>query len=459
MATKGFITDDFMLGSRTARRLYHEVAKELPIIDYHCHLSPAMIAQDHIFHDAYDLFFGGDHYKWRAMRSCGVSEEYVTGDAEGFLKWREWSRTLPLLFGNPLYHWTHLELLRYFKIDEPLCEENCAEVWQICNSHLTDDDFRARGLIRRSNVELLCTTDDPKDDLAHHAALASFETRVLPTFRPDKAVEIGQDSFLPYLAEIGVSTYHGLLGWLDERVAHFHRHGCRLSDHALESVPSALGDAAAVFDKRVGGAALTAEEVDVFRTALLRFLASRYTERGWVMQLRMGVLRNNNTKMYRALGADAGFDSMGDREVARPLARLLDLLSQDGSLPKTILYSLNPKDTYSLATLMGCFQGDGVPGKLQLGSGWWFNDQRDGMEAQIAALANLGALGTFVGMMTDSRSFVSYPRHEYFRRILCNWIGTRVDAMEYPNDHAMLDRIVRGICYENAKHYFGFDGV
>ncbi len=453
---KGFITDDFMLHSKTAKRLYHEVAEGLPIIDYHCHLQPEKMAENYQFRDTYDLFLGGDHYKWRQMRSNGVPEEYITGDADGLEKWKMWSKTLPLLIGNPLYHWTHLELLRYFKVDEPLTEHNCEEVWKICNACLTDDDYRAKGLVKRSNVETICTTDDPSDTLEHHEALADFSTRVLPTFRPDKAVEITKETFLPYIEKIGVRSYAELLLWLSARIDYFHAHGCRLSDHALEAVPAATGDAAAVFENRLNGKELTAHEADVFRTAVLKHCAAEYVKRGWAMQLHIGALRNNNTKMYRLLGADTGFDSVNDREIAADLARFLDTLAVDDCLPKTILYTLNPKDNYVLGTVMGCFQSAPTAGKIQFGSGWWFNDQRDGMEGQMQALANLGVLSHFVGMLTDSRSFVSYTRHEYFRRIFCNLIGKWVDDGEYPNDREMLDRIVRGVCYENAKRYFAF---
>ena len=456
MKVKGFITDDFMLRSKTAKRLYHDFAEGLPIIDYHCHLQPKQIAENYRFRDAYDLFLGGDHYKWRQMRSNGVPEEFITGNEDGFLKWKRWSATLPLLIGNPLYHWTHLELLRYFGISAPLTEANCEEVWRICNAALARDDFRAQALITRSNVEALCTTDDPADTLEYHEQMAGFSTLILPTFRPDKAVEIGKETFLPYIEKIGVKTYEGLLAWLGERIAFFHAHGCRLSDHALEAAPCTVGNAAEVFEKRVNGGEITEREADIFRTAVLKFCASEYVKRDWTMQLHIGALRNNNTKMYRLLGADTGFDSVNDREIAADLAGFLDTLAIDDCLPKTILYTLNPKDNYVLGTIMGCFQSAPTAGKIQFGSGWWFNDQRDGMEGQMQALANLGNLSRFVGMLTDSRSFVSYPRHEYFRRIFCNLIGTWVDNGEYPNDREMLGRIVRGVCYENARDYFKF---
>ncbi len=453
---KGFITEDFMLNTKTARRLYHEYAEGLPIIDYHCHLQPKMIADNYQFRDTYDLFLGGDHYKWRQMRSNGIPEEYITGDRDGLEKWKMWSKTLPLLIGNPLYHWTHLELLRYFDVKEPLTEDNCEEIFRICNEKLATDAFRAQALIRRSNVETICTTDDPLDTLEYHEALRSFETKVLPTFRPDKAVEIGKDTFLPYLEKTGVKTYSELLTWLTDRVEFFHTHGCRLSDHGLEAAPCTVGDAAAVFEKRVNGEEISAREADIFRTAVLKHLAAEYVKRNWTMQLHIGALRNNNTKMYRLLGADTGFDSLNDSEIASNLAGFLDILAMDDCLPKTILYTLNPKDNYVLATIMGCFQSAPTAGKIQFGSGWWFNDQRDGMEGQMQALGNLGILGRFIGMLTDSRSFVSYPRHEYFRRILCNLIGKWVENGEYPNDGKHLKQIVEGICYKNAKEYFAF---
>ena len=456
MAKKGFITNDFMLYSKTARRLYHEYAEHLPIIDYHCHLQPRMIAENYRFRDTYDLFLGGDHYKWRQMRSNGVPEEYITGAADPLEKWKMWSKTLPLLIGNPLYHWTHLELLRYFHIDEPLTEDNCEAIYRVCNDYLAKESYSAQGLIRQSNVEALCTTDDPADTLEWHEALDGFSTRILPTFRPDKAVEIGKETFLPYLKSIGIDTYDGLLRWLSARIEYFHNHGCRLSDHALEAAPSTVGDAAAVFEKRVNGEEITEREADIFRTAVLKHCAAEYVARGWTMQLHIGALRNNNTKMYRLLGADTGYDSVNDREIAADLAKFLDTLAIDDCLPKTILYTLNPKDNYVLGTIMGCFQSAPTAGKIQFGSGWWFNDQRDGMEGQMQALGNLGILSRFVGMLTDSRSFVSYPRHEYFRRIFCNLIGNWVDRGEYPNDPKMLERIVRGVCYENAKNYFEF---
>ena len=451
-----FLTDDFMLKNKVAKKLYHGYAKELPIIDYHCHLNPEMIAKDYKFKNAYDLFLGGDHYKWRQMRTFGIDEEYITGSAPDFDKFMAFAKTMPYLIGNPLYHWTHLELLRYFGIDETLTPESAKGIWDKCNEMLSDDSFSAKNLIRRSNVEALCTTDDPVDTLEFHEELKSFETKVLPTFRPDKAVEIGKETFVPYIENIGIKSFSALLDWLTERIEFFHKMGCRLSDHALEAVPFSLGDADKVFDKKMAGGELTEQEVDIFRTAVLKHCAKEYTRLGWTMQLHIGALRNNNRKMYEKMGADVGFDSINDLCIAEKLSAFLGELDFNSALPKTILYTLNPKDNYVLGTMLGNFQQGPVSGKIQFGSGWWFNDNRDGMEAQMQAFANLSLLGKFVGMLTDSRSFVSYPRHEYFRRILCNLVGKWVEEGEYPEDEKYLKEIIEGISYKNAKEYFGF---
>ena len=447
-----------MLRGDTARRLYFEYAESMPIIDYHCHLSPAEIARDHRFADAHELFLGGDHYKWRQMRSNGVPEEYITGNADRYEKWRAFAATLPLLIGNPIYHWTALELKRYFDVDEPLCESNAREIWDHCNRLLATDGFSARALIARSNVETVCTTDDPADSLEHHRAIAAdrFSTNVLPTFRPDRLVAIDKPGFAEYLAANGLDSLDRILSWVSKRADFFHANGCRLSDHAFEYVPFATGDARSALEKKLSGGSLTAEEIDSYKTAVLSACAKKYVELGWTMQLHIGVMRNNNRRMFERIGADTGFDSINDLAIAEKLSRFLDHLEYRDSLPRTILYTLNPKDNYVIGSMIGNFQSAPTAGKLQFGSGWWFNDNRDGMEAQLRALGNLGALGRFVGMLTDSRSFVSYPRHEYFRRILCNLIGEWVDAGEYPNHPESLERIVRGICYNNAKEYFNF---
>ncbi len=453
-----FIDGNFMLRGETAKQLYHTFAEGQPIIDYHCHLSPKLIAEDHRFADITELMLSGDHYKWRALRSFGVEEKFITGDAGSYEKFRAYAEVIPYCIGNPLYHWTHLELKRYFGIDECLTPDTAQNIYDRCTGMLTQPEFSARGLIKSSGVELLCTTDDPADDLAYHKQIkeSGYSVRVLPAFRPDKAVNINKETFLPYIRQTGAATYSELLVWLRSRIEFFHTTGCRLADHGLDRIPYSEGDPAAVFAAAMRGEGLTDTEVQVYQTALLRFFAREYSARGWCMQLHFGALRNNNSVMFKKLGPDTGFDAINDNKVAEPLARLLDSIEAEDALPRTILYSLNPNDNYTIAALMGCYQKAPVHSKLQLGSGWWFNDQRDGMEAQLRTYANLGTLGSFVGMLTDSRSFISYTRHEYFRRILCNLIGGWVDAGEYPWDEAALGEIIRGILYENAKKYFNF---
>lgn len=454
----GIINENFMLKNKTARRLYDDFAKALPIIDYHCHLSPQMIAEDYCFKNAYDLFLGGDHYKWRQMRSNGIDEKMITGDGDEYEKWQGFAKTLPKLIGNPIYHWTSLELKRYFDIDIPLSEKTAKEIWDECNERIKTKDFSAQRLIERSNVEIICTTDDPADDLKYHRQIREqgFKTRVLPTFRPDKAVNIEKEEFIPYMTANGLDSFEKLTKWLEERISFFHENGCRLSDHALEYVPFENGDAKAVFEKRLSGQKLTLCEVDAFKTEILKLCAANYTTLGWTMQLHIGALRNNNTKMFDLLGADTGFDSINDLCIAEKLSAFMNSLELCDVLPKTILYVLNPKDNYVIGTMLGNFQKGPAAGKIQFGSGWWFNDNCDGMEEQLKALANLGVLGNFVGMLTDSRSFVSYPRHEYFRRIFCNLIGRWIEEGEYPEDYDALRQIVEGVCYKNAKRYFEF---
>lgn len=451
----GFINDNFMLRTNSARKLY-DFAKDLPIIDYHCHLEPKKIAEDYKFKNAYELFLGGDHYKWRQMRTNGIDEEYITGNADDYEKFEAFAKTMPYLIGNPLYHWTHLELKRYFDIDDTLSEKTCKDIWDKCNLMLATDEFSAKNLIKRSNVEVICTTDDPKDDLAYHKELKGFSAKVLPTFRPDKAVEISKPGFSEYISEINIKSFDELLNWITSRVEFFNEIGCRLSDHALEYVPFAIGDAKAVFDKKMNGGEISINEEQIYKTAVLSHCATLYSKLGWTMQLHIGALRNNNTKMFKRSGPDIGFDSINDLCIAEPLSRFLDNLEITDNLPKTILYTLNPKDNYVIGAMIGNFQKAPTAGKIQFGSGWWFNDQRDGMVAQMTSLANLGMLSRFVGMLTDSRSFVSYPRHEYFRRILCNLIGEWVENGEYPEDYETLEKIIKGICYNNAKEYFNF---
>ena len=449
------INDNFMIKSETGKKLYAMV-KDLPIIDYHCHLSPKQIAEDYKFRNAFDLFLGGDHYKWRQLRTNGIPEELITGNGDEYEKFKAFAATMPMLIGNPLYHWTHLELKRYFDIDEHLNEDTCEMIWNICNEKLAQPEFSAQNLIKRSNVEVICTTDDPADTLEYHAQMKDFSTKILPTFRPDKAVEIANDTFIPYIEMIGVKTYEELVEWIKARIEFFASMGCRLSDHAMGYVPFATGDAAAAFEKRMNGEELTQYEIDSFKTALFKVCAKEYSRLGWTMQIHIGALRNNNKRMFEKLGPDTGFDSMNDLSIAEPLSAFMNSLEYDDCLPKTILYTLNPKDNYVLGTMLGNFQKAPTAGKIQFGSGWWFNDQRDGMVDQMRSLANLGMISRFVGMLTDSRSFVSYPRHEYFRRILCNLIGTWVDDGEYPADMKALEKIVSGICYYNAKSYFNF---
>ncbi len=455
---KTIINDDFLLKTATAKELYHNFAENQPIIDYHCHLNPAWIAEDHRFSDIGELMLAGDHYKWRAMRSFGTDEKYVTGDASWREKFKALAKTLQFAIGNPLYHWTHLELKRYFGIDEALTEKNADEIFDTCSALLQKDGFSAKGLIKRSNVEVVCTTDDPIDTLEYHKQIreSGFNVKVIPAFRPDKAVNIHKDTFIPYIEAAGVKSYDELKKWLISRIDFFHESGCRLSDHGLDFIPYANGNAAEIFDKAMDKKALTDEEIQAYMTDLLLFFGREYAKRNWCMQIHVGAIRNNNTKMYKLLGADTGFDSIADNSIAAPLARIMDTLDSEDMLPKTILYSLNPNDNYALATLMGCFQKAPFKSKIQLGSGWWFNDQKDGMEAQLKAYGNLGILGCFVGMLTDSRSFISYPRHEYFRRILCNLLGEWVEDGLYPNDTEALEKIVKGISYNNAKEYFGY---
>ena len=454
---KTIINDNFILEGETARKLY-KIARDLPIIDYHCHLDPKLIAIDYQFDNLGELFLGGDHYKWRMMRSFGIDEEYITGNASYKDKFRAFAKALSFAIGNPLYHWTHLELKAYFGIDESLTEDNADEIYEKCTAMLKTKEFSCRNLIKNSNVEVVCTTDDPIDTLCYHDQIkeSGYSVKVLPAFRPDKAVNIHKETFLPYIEKTGVKSYAELKSWLLSRIDFFHEKGCRLSDHGLDFIPYATGNAGAIFDKAIKGEALTNEEISAYMTDLLVFFAREYNKRSWCMQIHVGAIRNNNTRMYKKLGPDTGYDSITETNLAENLARLMDALEMTNELPRTILYSLNPKDNYVLGTLMGCFQGSGIGSKIQLGSGWWFNDQKDGMEEQLKVLGNLGVLGCFVGMLTDSRSFVSYTRHDYFRRILCNLIGSWVEKGLYAKDEKMLEKIIRGISYENAKNYFNF---
>ena len=454
--------NDFMLSTKTAQVLYHTIAADLPMIDYHCHLSAKEIYEDRRFQNITKLWLEGDHYKWRLMRSFGVEEKYITGEANDKEKFLKWVEALETAIGNPLYHWSHLELQNYFGFDSIICRENSESIWNLCSKKLAREDFSARNLILRSGVEVICTTDDPADTLAWHKKLreSDFAVKVLPSFRPDKALGIEKADFTAYLEKLGyITSFASLKEVLKARLDYFVSLGCKVSDHGLAAVPFAPADEAeieAIFQKRLKGILPTAPEEQKFKTALLLFLGREYAARDMVMQLHFGVMRDINTRVYAALGADAGIDAIGDAVSMKDLAAFLNALEKTGELPKTILYSLNGNDNAALMSVIGAFQGGGVKGKVQLGSAWWFQDHERGMRAQLKALAAQGHLATFVGMLTDSRSFLSYARHEYFRRILCDVVGTWVEEGKYPDDERLLNTIIRGICYENAKKYFGF---
>ncbi|HEX7057111.1 MAG TPA: glucuronate isomerase [Bacilli bacterium] len=467
---KQFLDDRFLLTNDTAVALFQNYAQNQPIIDYHCHLSPQEIYHDKQFRNLAEVWLYGDHYKWRAMRANGVAECLVTG-GEGvsdYDRFVAWAKTVPATLGNPLFHWSHLELQRIFGIDELINEENAPQIWAKANTKLNEPGFSVRDLIRRANVEVLCTTDDPADSLEYHVKLkeaADLGFRVLPSFRPDKALEINRKTFLPWIKRLGeaaggdIASYADLLQALDARLDFFHRVGGRISDHALDYVPYAEAteaQAAEVFAKALRGESISREEENRYKTYTLLFLGRRYAELNWTMQLHINAHRNNNTRMFAKLGPDTGYDSIHDNLIAEPLTRLLDKLDQDDALPRTILYSLNARDNDVLASLIGSFQGGGIPGKMQLGAAWWFNDTKGGMLKQMNALAENGLLSRFVGMLTDSRSFLSYTRHEYFRRILCSLLGEWAENGEAPNDLAWLGGIVADICYGNAKRYFQF---
>ena len=455
---KFFKNDKFMLRDDLAYTLYQRV-KDLPIIDYHCHIPPEQIANDHRFSGITELMLGGDHYKWRAMRSFGIDEELITGNGPDWDKFLAFASMLPWAIGNPLIHWTQLELQKYFGIDDMLTPETAREIYDKANALLASDGYTARGLIEQSNVEVICTTDDPADDLRYHKVIreSGMKTLVLPAFRPDKAVNIHKPTFLPYIEATGAKTYADLLDWLRSRIDYFHENGCRLSDHGVDFVPYAEGDPAPIFKKAIKGGKITPEEAEIYQCAVIQFCAREYAKRGWTLQIHSGAVRNNNERMFRKLGPDTGFDSINDPRIAENVNRLLNSLDKTDELPRTILYSLNPNDNYTLATCMGNFQKGPTRSKIQLGSGWWFNDQKDGMIAQLRSFASLGVLGCFIGMLTDSRSFVSYTRHDYFRRILCSLLSEYAEGgNEYPDDVDALSKIAVAISYENAKNYFAF---
>jgi glucuronate isomerase len=462
-----FIHDDFLLSTRTARRLFHEYAKDEPILDYHSHLSPKDIAQNRQFHDLFEIWLEGDHYKWRAMRSNGVAERFCTGDAEPFEKFRAWAATVPQTLRNPLYHWTHLELKRYFGIDKLLDESTAKSIWNQATEMLARPELSAQGILQKFKVRAQCTTDDPADELEYHQAIAAsgFATRVYPTFRPDKALTVDKpDVFNAWLSRlekacnISLRKLSDLLDALRKRHDFFHALGGRLSDHGLERCyANFCSDSVAegIFKKARGGKAATPEEHGQFAAYLMLYFGRLDAEKGWTKQLHLGAMRNNNTRLFKQIGPDTGFDSIGTWEQARTLSAYLDRLDQENALPKTILYNVNPTDDYAFATMIGNFQDGSIPGKIQLGSGWWFLDQKEGMEWQMNALSNLGLLSRFVGMLTDSRSFMSFPRHEYFRRVLCNLFGRDIESGEIPDDMELVGQMVRNICYRNARGYLG----
>ena len=466
---KQFMDKDFLLSTDMAKQLYHDYAAKMPVLDYHCHINPQEIAEDRKFDNITQVWLGGDHYKWRQMRSNGVEEKYITGDATDREKFQKWAETLEKLIGNPLYHWSHLELQKYFGYTGHLNGDTAEEVWNLCNEKLHQDSMTVRNIIRQSNVTLICTTDDPVDTLEWHEKIAaddSFEVQVLPAWRPDKAMNVEKPDFAAYMAKlsdvsgVAVKDFASLKEALKNRMGYFADHKCCVSDHALEYVmyvPAADEELDAILAKGLSGQAVTKEEELKYKTAFMLFVAKEYNRMGWVMQLHYGCKRDNNAYMYQQLGADTGFDCINNYAPSAQMADFLNALSATNEIPKTIIYSLNPNDNASIGTILGCFQGPGVSRRIQQGSAWWFNDHKAGMTEQMTSLANLGCLGNFIGMLTDSRSFLSYTRHEYFRRIMCELIGGWVDNGEYPADMKALKNIVEGISYNNAVKYFGFD--
>lgn len=474
-----FITENFLLQSASAVRLYHEYSRDLPIIDYHCHLPTREVAENRQFDNMTQIWLGGDHYKWRALRAAGVDERYITGEASDWEKFEQWAAVSPKTLRNPLFHWTMLELNRPFGINNRFLNSQTAnEIWETCNAHLAKPEFSARGIMKQMNVELVCTTDDPIDSLEWHRAIAAenvlgtFDIRVFPTFRPDRALpkdcgsELGLANYRKYLlqleesAGIDITSFASLRDALLFRHDYFHSRGCRLSDHGIEIFDWSEGatelQLEAAFAKILNNQILAPTESLALSSALLDAVAWANAEKGWTMQLHLGALRNNSTRIFKRLGPDAGCDSMADGPMARPLSRFLDRLDQQDHLPKTIVYNLNPDGNYMLASLVANFNNGTIPGKMQYGSGWWFLDQKNGMEEQLETLSNMGLLSLFVGMLTDSRSFLSYTRHEYFRRILCNMLGDEMEKGLLPNDFDWVGQMVADISYHNAKQYFGF---
>lgn len=466
---KQFMDKEFLLSTETAQNLFHKYAETTPVLDYHCHIAPKEIAEDRKFENITQVWLGGDHYKWRQMRSNGIDEYYITGDATDREKFQKWAETLEKAIGNPLYHWSHLELQRYFGYTGALNGETAEEVWNLCNKKLQEDSMSVRNIIRQSNVKLICTTDDPVDSLEWHKVIAedeTFDVQVLPAWRPDKAMNIEKPDYLDYLKKLEeasqrkIKTFEDLKEALKVRMEHFASYGCRASDHALEFVmyrPASDGELEQIFAKRMRGEFVSKEEELKYKTAFMLFVGEEYHKRGWAMQLHYGCKRDNNVLRYRELGPDTGYDCINNYAPSSEMADFLNALNQTDELPKTIIYSLNPNDNAAIGTILGCFQDQSAVGKIQQGSAWWFNDHKAGMTEQMTSLANLGLLGNFVGMLTDSRSFLSYTRHEYFRRILCELIGNWVENGEYPADEQRLGKMIEDISYNNAVNYFGFD--
>ncbi|MHC4637442.1 MAG: glucuronate isomerase [Planctomycetota bacterium] len=462
-----FMTEDFLLETKTAKILYHEHAENMPIYDYHCHLPADLIAADHSFENLTQIWLYGDHYKWRAMRTNGVPEKYITGDASDLEKFDKWAETVPYTLRNPLYHWTHMELKNPFGIKDKLLEpETAREIYDSCSTMLKMPEFSVRNILRKLNVRLVCTTEDPLDTLEYHRKIREdgFEIRIHTAWRPDKGMAVEDIGALnQWIDKLGQMTssdirdFDSYINCIRKRHEYFHENGCRLSDHGIETAYAeeyTAKEIEAIFDKIRSAKQPNAEEVLKFKSAMMYEFGLMDAEAGWVQQLHLGALRNNNSRMFKAVGPDSGFDTIGDFETAKPLAAFLDRLNSANKLPKTILYNLNPRDNELLATMIGNFQDGSVAGKMQFGSGWWFLDQKDGMEKQINALSNMGLLSRFVGMLTDSRSFISYSRHEYFRRILCNMLGNDVEKGLLPGDMELLGRMVEDICFNNARNYF-----
>ncbi len=466
---KPFMDEDFLLQTETAKTLYHQYAAPMPIFDYHCHISPQEIAEDRRFNNLSEIWLHGDHYKWRAMRTNGVDEKFCTGDATDWEKFEKWAETAPYTMRNPLYHWTHLELRKPFGIKDQLNPSSAPQIWEACNSLLSRPDFSCRGIIRKANVKVICTTDDPIDSLEYHQSIkaSGFEVKVIPAWRPDKAMAIENPGvFNAYVAQleaasgISIGSFDQFMEAIEQRHLFFHENGCRLSDHGLETIYAVdytIAEIKAIFDSIRGGNVPASDELLKFKSAMLYEFAVMDHKRNWTQQYHLGAMRNNNTRMFESVGPDKGFDSIGDYPVAASLSKFMNRLEVDKKLTRTILYNLNPGDNEIMATMIGNFQDGTIPGKIQWGSGWWFLDQKDGMISQMNALSSLGLLSRFVGMLTDSRSFLSYSRHEYFRRILCNLIGNDVENGEIPADIEFLGKMVQDISYNNAANYFGFD--